>query len=116
MATNTTSTDQLARTVECAVRERTLSSIDLSTLYALLPALLEARRLCSGTVIKSHWQVEVHNPEGDSYEIGSCHETLDNAVYFRDKCLEPRRNKRNGIKKNARLRIFRHDTVKVEET
>lgn len=98
------------------LKDRNLSAVNLSDLYNLLPGLLAAAKLHPGaTIVKTHWQLVVEQ-NGDAYEIGSQHDKLESAVYYRDMCVAPRRGRRDGFSKKAVLRIFRHDVVKTEES
>jgi hypothetical protein len=60
--------------------------------------------------------VEVHLPDGTSYEIGTCFTKLEHAVSYRDTNLRPRLGKRrNGFPKQTQLKIYRHEHSKIVE-
>ena len=91
---------------------------DVQKLQALIERAIRAgqKLVERGHVDASAWQVYVENPGQEAYHIGSQHDSLEVARYYRDMCLEPRRGHRSkGFSKKVKFRIYRIDTVRTEE-
>lgn len=82
---------------------------DLSDCAATVDMVLGQR-----TVVKTEWQVEINQPDGQTYEVGSTHDSLDSAKYYRDMCLKPKLGKRGWSRKTT-FSIYRHERVKILE-
>lgn len=66
-------------------------------------------------VTASEWQVVIDEPGEDPIRTGGTFCSLESAIFFRDNCLEPRRGKRDGFTKKAKVRIYRINTIRTEE-
>lgn len=41
-------------------------------------------------IVRTYWQVEATNKDEKPFIVGSDHQTLDGALWYRDKVLKPR--------------------------
>ena len=64
--------------------------------------------------VQSYWQVQIQEPQDlTPYEVGSRCFSLDEVIFYRDRCLMPRVGKRDGYKHKTEFGIVRYDLVRT---